>query len=201
MDLSKEAVEFNGKKVYRYVLSVINIFSRFVWLRALERKSSGPIAKCITSIYNEHRPLDRLQSDRGKEFEGKLNDVCKMKIRRIRSRAYHPQSQGKVERLHRHLRRKIMYDLVVLGKKGVNWAQHIPEYNRILNEESKEALGWKTSFEIYYGRKSNILTKSHIDIEYSEDEIDTVPLGRKILSASQNNFRSCSRAQRTVERN
>ena len=34
-----------------------------------------------------------------------------------------------------------MYDLVTLGKKGVNWAANLDDYNRILNNECKEDLG------------------------------------------------------------
>ena len=50
-----------------------------------------------------------------------------------------------------------MYDLVSIGKKGVNWAANLEDYYCILNEECKEGLGWswKSPFEIYYGRKSN----------------------------------------------
>ena len=36
-DLNKEAVNPN-KHVYRYVLSVVDIFSRYLWLRPLEKK-------------------------------------------------------------------------------------------------------------------------------------------------------------------
>ena len=67
--------------------------------------------------------------------------VLRYKIKTIKSRPYHPQSQGKVERSHRRLRTKIMYDLISLGKKGVNWASNLGSYSRILNEESKEELG------------------------------------------------------------
>ena len=87
----------------------------------------------------------------------------------IKSRPYHPQSQGKVERSHRRLREKIKYDLIALGKKGVNWAKHLPDYNRVLNEESKEELGWKTPFQIYYGRGSNVLVKAPLNSEQSDD--------------------------------
>lgn len=48
-----------------------------------------------------------------------------------------------------------MYDLVFLGKKGVNWVANFEDYNRILNEECKEEFGWRFFFEIYYGRKLN----------------------------------------------
>ena len=37
MDLSKEAVNHN-RHVYKYVLSVMDIFSRYLWLRPLEKK-------------------------------------------------------------------------------------------------------------------------------------------------------------------
>ena len=68
----------------------------------------------------------------------------------IKSRPYHPQSRGKVERSHRRLRKKIKYDSIKLGKKGVNWVANPCAYNRILNDESKEELGWRSPFEIYF---------------------------------------------------
>ena len=36
-------------------------------------------------------------------------------------------------------------------------------YNRILNDESKEELGWRSPFEIYFGRKSNTLIQASLD--------------------------------------
>ena len=68
----------------------------------------------------------------------------------IKSRPYHPKSQGKVERSHRRLREKIKYDSIKLGKKGVNWVANLGAYSHILNDESKEELGWKSPFEIYF---------------------------------------------------
>ena len=128
------------------------------------KKASHYVSQVLKAIYAEHGPPDRLQSDRGSEFEGKVRRLCKaLKIKLIKSRPYHPQSQGKVERSHRRLRKKIMYDLVTLGKKGVNWAANLDDYNRILNNECKEELGWKTPFEIYYGRKSNLLVKASLE--------------------------------------
>ena len=141
IDLSNDPVKHNGK-VHKYVLSVIDIFSRFLWLVPLKSKSSSHIVRVLQPMYDQHGPPDRLQSHRGTEFEGKLRSMCKnYKIKMIKSRPYHPQSQGKVERSHRSLRKKIMYDFINLGKKGVNWASNLASYNRILNEESKEQLG------------------------------------------------------------
>ena len=62
----------------------------------------------------------------------------------IKSRPHHPQYQGKVERSHRNLKKKIMYDVFNLGKKGVNWPSNLASYNHTPNEESKEKLGRKS---------------------------------------------------------
>ena len=44
VDLSKQAVEFAGK-TYRYIISVIGVFSRFLWLASLSNKSSRRTAR------------------------------------------------------------------------------------------------------------------------------------------------------------
>ena len=159
VDLSKQAVEFAGK-TYRYIISVIDVFSRFLWLAPL---SSNQVDAQQGSLKKYTKGMDvlpdRLQSDQGLEFYGHVEGLCKRyKIRRIRSRPYHPQSQGKVERSHRRLRAKMMYDLLAMKRKGINWAKNLPSYCRILNEEKKEELGWLSPFEVYYGRKSNVVT-------------------------------------------
>ena len=92
-----------------------------------------------------------------------VRSMCKnYTIKMIKSRPYHPQSQGKVERSHRSLRIKIMYDFINLGEKGTHWASNLASYNHILNEESKEELEWNSPFEVYFGRKSNILVKASL---------------------------------------
>ena len=75
----------------------------------------------------------------------------------IRCRPYNPKAQGKVERSHRILRNKIYYDMVKQKKTGVNWVKNLPEYMKCLNNDKREELGWKSAFEIYFGRKSNEL--------------------------------------------
>ena len=107
MDMGKNGiVRINGKS-YRYVLSVMDVFSRFVWLRALATKCSKEIAKELETIYMEHGPPHVIQSDQGGEFKGSVKKFCHhMDIKTIYSHPYYPQSQGKVERSHRSLRGK-----------------------------------------------------------------------------------------------
>ena len=81
------------------------------------------------------------------------------KVKMTKSWAYCPQSQGKVERSHRKLRKKTNYDLVKQGRKGVNWVKNSLEYSKCLNNDKREELGWRSAFEVYYETKSNELVK------------------------------------------
>ena len=76
---------------YRYILTVIDVFSRYVWLRPLKGKHSAEISRHLEDIFNEHGPPKVIQHDQGKEFKGavkKLMDSLNVKI--IQSSPYHP---------------------------------------------------------------------------------------------------------------
>ena len=133
-------VEYN-QKCYRYIFPLMNIFSRFHWLVPLTRKKSSQVKKELQQIY-----------------KGQVKDYCKSKkIKMINCHLYSPKAQGKVGCSHCSLRQKIYYDLIQQEKKSVNWVKSLPDYMKCLNNEKKEELGWKSPFEICYGRKSNEL--------------------------------------------
>jgi len=51
-------------------------------------------------IFREHETPSIIQTDQGTEFQGSFSELCNQRnIRYIRSRAYHPESQGKVNQL------------------------------------------------------------------------------------------------------
>ena len=155
LDTGRWAVKHRNVR-YRYILTILDVCSRYIWLRPLKSKE---IAKHLIEIYNEHGPPNILQHDQGKEFKGavqKLMESYQVKV--IQSSPYHPQSQGKVERTHQVLRRKIMDDFVNFKRGGVNRAAHMPNYARVMNLDKKEVLNWMSPFEVYYGRKNNIRT-------------------------------------------
>ena len=85
------------KHNYRYVLVVLDVFSRFIFLRPLQSKSSTEVATHAIQIFSDVGPPRIVQTDQGTEFNGLLEKVMyKFKIKIIHSRPYHPQSQGKV---------------------------------------------------------------------------------------------------------
>ena len=59
--------KYNGG--IKFILLVIDIFSRYVWVRPLKNKTGQEVAKALTEIFKEGRqPKHILRVDRGKEF-------------------------------------------------------------------------------------------------------------------------------------
>ena len=152
--MSKLPVSVNGQ-TFKYILTVRDVFSRFLWLRALSSKAGIEVASALADLYMEVGPPKVLQADNGGGGGGKfrkaVQKLCeKLAVKIVRGSPYHPQSQGKVERSHRALRKKISFDMVHLNKNGVNWAIQLKEYQKLQNEESMEALGRQSPFQVFF---------------------------------------------------
>ena len=61
--------EYN--KNINYVLLVIYVFSKTVWLRALKNKTGMEVKRAIEDIFQEGKKPRRIQSDKGQEFLAK----------------------------------------------------------------------------------------------------------------------------------
>ena len=158
VDMSSLPITIDGK-TYKYILSVIDIFSRYLHLRPLESKESVGIARELINIYYDHGTPEILQSDQGSEFKGTVSAICKeMGVKIIRSSAYTPTTQGKDERSHKTWKEKLRFDMMDgSNEESMNWVQNLPLYQRIYNESPHRSLGLACPFEIYYGRKPNTL--------------------------------------------
>lgn len=55
-------------KGYKYVLVVIDCYSKFVWTRPLKSKTGPETSKAVEDIFKQGRVPKNLQTDRGKEF-------------------------------------------------------------------------------------------------------------------------------------
>ena len=141
-----------GNTTYKYILSVIDVFSRFLILRPLTSKSSQEISDILTVIFAEHGAPERFQTDQGTEFSGCVTTLmAKLKVHIIRSRPYHPQSQGKDERSHRTWKDYLRHDLK--DDPQTNWVVNLPVYMSLYNASPHRSIGLKTPFEVHFGRK------------------------------------------------
>ncbi|XP_046565436.1 uncharacterized protein LOC124274166 [Haliotis rubra] len=143
-----DLVDFSSKLetkdgiTYRFVLSILDVFSRFLWLRPLCDKTSQSVVKSLVQMYLDQQwgAPKIIQTDQGGEFKGMMNSLCeKLGVRLIHSQAYHPQSQGKDERSHRVWKDCLRYDLQHLD--DISWVDSLPDYCRIHNESVNSAIG------------------------------------------------------------
>jgi len=74
--MQREAVSYKREK-QTFILSVMDIFSRFLWLRALPRKSADIVAKHLSLIFAEFGKPNIIQHDRGREFDGNVKRLFK----------------------------------------------------------------------------------------------------------------------------
>lgn len=64
-DMSRWKIK-HGRTTYRIILTVINVFSRYLWLKPLKSKHSAEVAKHHEEMYIEHGPPRIVQHDQGK---------------------------------------------------------------------------------------------------------------------------------------
>ena len=129
----------------KYVLSVLDVFSRVLWLMPLPNKGSESVALVLETLFAKCQwgLLKILQSDNGGEFKGKVTKFCETyNLKQVIGRPHHPQSQGNVERSHK------WKDLIrfVLAKDPVQfyWAEDLSHYCKLYNEKPHGSLGRST---------------------------------------------------------
>lgn len=92
---------------YRYILTVIDIFSRYAWARPLKSKRGEDVAAAFRDIFQEGRIPKRLQTDQGREFENRhmrtLLDQREIELFSVKS-AY---KAALVERFNRTLKHRL----------------------------------------------------------------------------------------------
>ena len=148
VDMSNRRIHHHGT-TYSYILSVLDNFSRYVWLTPLKNKSSKIVKNALSKIFIEFGKPCRVQHDCGNEFEGETKHYLQMNgIKSISSRPYHPESQDKVERMHRILKRKIGFDLIRMGRLGVNWVKELKNYKIVSMTHLKSA--WDGQHRLRY---------------------------------------------------
>ncbi|KAL0537383.1 hypothetical protein IC582_026361 [Cucumis melo] len=147
-----------GKK---YVLVVVDDYSRFTWVQFLKGKSDTGklcISLCWNLQHEKGQKIIRIRSDHEKEFDNEdLNNFCQIEgIHHELAAPITPQQNGVVERKNRTLQE--MARVMIHAKnlplnfwaEAVNTACHI--HNRVTTRSDTTV----TLYELWKGRKPNI---------------------------------------------
>jgi hypothetical protein len=87
--------------VFTWILHYVDHFSGFSHVAALKDRSSHAVGNALMTILSTAVLPEILQADNGKEFLGYCINMIKEEshmIKVVKGRAYHPASQGSVER-------------------------------------------------------------------------------------------------------
>lgn len=125
-------------KGYKYILVVINCFSKFVWAFPLKSKTGSEVSKAMRNVFRVQCPKN-LQTDRGKEF---FNRDFKKLTKEFRINHYSTFSEKKasiVERVNRTLKNIMWKEFNMYGHyKWFNLLQEIVnKYNNTIHRTIK----------------------------------------------------------------
>lgn len=106
VDMNPLIQQNNG---YRYILTCIDVFTRFLWTRKLKKKEAVEVRDALESISREAEAHpDICQSDQGKEFKSEVSQWCSShNTKQIFVKSYSPRSQGLIESTNRFMREKL----------------------------------------------------------------------------------------------
>lgn len=93
---------------YRYVLTIIDHFSKYAFAFPLTRKTAKNVYNRLNEFFEKYKP-HIWQTDNGKEFLNKKMEelLNKHSIKHITSSPYSPRSNGAIERFNRTLKQMI----------------------------------------------------------------------------------------------
>jgi transposase InsO family protein len=124
VDLSSLAPWNNAR---RWLLTVIDLFSKFAWVRALKRKEASHVVNGLQSVFDEamHTP-EVIQSDNGSEFIAHRTQalLARNNVKQVLSRPYNPQANGQIERFNGTLKRKLYRHMTQFETK--KWLDVLP---------------------------------------------------------------------------
>ena len=126
---------------HRYVLTVIDIFSRYAWARPLKSKHATQVVKAFRSIFREGRIPRRIQSDQGREFE---NRQVRALFNRHDIELFSVKSAYKaalVERFNRTLKHKLYRHFT--ANLTQNWTKVLQDVVYSYNHSVHRSIGMK----------------------------------------------------------
>ena len=94
-------------KYFKYLLVVIDVFSKLLWVKMLNTKTGLEVANAFREIFKEGRKPGKILSDKGTEF---VNRIMSKLLKEENIELYHTENEEKssiAERVSRTLKEKI----------------------------------------------------------------------------------------------
>jgi transposase InsO family protein len=140
-----DLIDYSGRpsKQYNYIFMMIDIHSRYLWAKAITRKTDKAVSEAFTHILSRDIPMDSIKivmTDKGSEFGKEFDTILGIhskEAKHIKSIGNLPQTQGIIERTNKTI--KHMLQRMVAEKKG-GWSEHLEETVKLYNESYHQTI-------------------------------------------------------------
>ena len=135
---------------HEYLLTIMCASTRYAEAIPLRSIKAKPVGEALRGFFTHFGLPKVVQSDQGSNFTSRLfqEQLYALGIDQITSSAYHPQSQGALERFHQTLKTMIRtYGM----DNDKDWDEGIPLLMFAVREVVQESLGF-SPFELVFGR-------------------------------------------------
>ena len=160
-----DVIQFpKSKSGNRYALVFVDYLTKWPEVFPMADQSAATIARLfVENIICRHGVPGELLSDRGASFLSKLMlEICRLLgTRKVNTTAYHPQTDGLVERFNRTLTDMLAK---TVETSGTNWDEWLPyvlfAYRSSLQQSTSES-----PFFLLYGRDARLPTSELLEAE------------------------------------
>ena len=195
----------------RYILTFQDDLSKYVVVVRIGQRDAETVARAfVEEIVLTYGTPQILQTDQGTNFVSEVfRNTCKiLRIKRIQSTAFRPESQGSIERSHRVLAEYLRH---YVKEDQTNWDQWVAFATYVYNTTEHSATGF-TPFELLFGHPSALpfAIKGPPEPQYNYDHYvselrsgltaDGSPAAHKNLIASKGTSKErCDKTARTAK--
>jgi len=124
-----------GERGFRFILTVVDYFSRYVWLRALKTQTAVNVRNALQNIVQETKTYPKIAiADNGTENQGATSEWFKEhNIEYIKSLSYSPQTNGLTEGKNKIVR-KVLREIMIRTNSR-NWTNHLQTCAKLMNTQ------------------------------------------------------------------
>ena len=129
-----------------WILTCVDAYTRYLIAVPLRDKSAISVAEALmANVFCNIGLCRQIVSDLGREFQNEIiQQLCQLlHINQLRTTSYRPNTNGRVERVHRSLNSLMAK---VVSETQRDWCRHLPACVMAYNVSKHEA----TSFSPYY---------------------------------------------------
>ncbi len=139
----------------RYILTMVDFFSRWtIFVPLRESKAKDVVDAVMEHLVHKFGPPQAFVSDKGMQFVGGLFQrmLARLNVRYSSTSGYHPQANGRTERIHRVLNSMLTAQV---NKHHANWDEFVSASAWAVNTLWSRKTGL-TPYEILFGTPARV---------------------------------------------